>query len=101
MWLVYEAGILTLDTCRCLSISLLIVGNLSDVLDALHAWTKCIKCTKFLKCFCTLQDLRQLNLTENKNYSRPSSEKGDSYIDTMAAKYICPVVGLEMNGMYK
>lgn len=48
-----------------------------------------------------LKDLKQLNLTENRNFSSAKSEKGDAYIDTQDAKYICPVVGLEMNGMYK
>ncbi|XP_053395259.1 replication termination factor 2-like [Mercenaria mercenaria] len=48
-----------------------------------------------------LKDLKQLNLTENRNYSNSKSEKGDAYIDTQDAKYICPVVGLEMNGMHK
>lgn len=48
-----------------------------------------------------LKDLKQLNLTENRTYSKAKSEKGDGYIDTQDAKYICPVVGLEMNGMYK
>ncbi|KAL3867831.1 hypothetical protein ACJMK2_040677 [Sinanodonta woodiana] len=48
-----------------------------------------------------LKDLKELNLTENTNYNHPKSEKGDAYIDTNDSKYICPVVGLEMNGKYK
>lgn len=51
------------------------------------------------KCYC-LQDLKELKLTENKGYGRPKSEKGDSYIDTQDAKYICPVVGITMNGKH-
>ncbi|KAK3091639.1 hypothetical protein FSP39_021444 [Pinctada imbricata] len=48
-----------------------------------------------------LKDLKQLNLTENKGYERPHIEKGDAYIDTQDAKYICPVVGITMNGKHK
>ncbi|XP_011418301.3 replication termination factor 2 [Magallana gigas] len=47
-----------------------------------------------------LKDLKELKLTENKGYGRPKSEKGDSYIDTQDAKYICPVVGITMNGKH-
>lgn len=48
-----------------------------------------------------LKDLKELNLTENPSYSNAKSEKGDGYIDTQDSRFICPVVGLEMNGMYK
>ncbi|XP_060590696.1 replication termination factor 2-like [Ruditapes philippinarum] len=48
-----------------------------------------------------LKDLKQLKLTENRNFSNSKTEKGDRYIDTQDAKYICPVVGLEMNGVHK
>ncbi|KAL4236309.1 Protein RTF2 [Mactra antiquata] len=48
-----------------------------------------------------IYDLKQLNLTENKTYTNSKSEKGDGYIDTQDAKYICPIVGIEMNGMYR
>ena len=45
--------------------------------------------------------MKELHLTENRNYSRKKNEKGDGYIDTQDSQYICPVVGVEMNGMYK
>lgn len=47
-----------------------------------------------------LKDVKVLNLTENTASSVVQS-KGDSYLDIEAAKYICPVVGLEMNGKYR
>ncbi|XP_014788371.1 replication termination factor 2 [Octopus bimaculoides] len=48
-----------------------------------------------------LKDIKEVKLTENPGDSRPKAEKGDGYIDTLASQYICPVVGLEMNGMFK
>ncbi|XP_052775085.1 replication termination factor 2-like [Mya arenaria] len=48
-----------------------------------------------------LKDLKQLNLTGNRSYARPKSDKGDGYVDNQDSKFICPVVGLEMNGMHK
>nr|XP_002125002.1 protein RTF2 homolog [Ciona intestinalis] len=46
-----------------------------------------------------LKDLHTLVLTKNPSWDN-KAEKGDSYIDTNAAKYICPVAGIEMNGRY-
>ncbi|XP_076329685.1 replication termination factor 2 [Tachypleus tridentatus] len=48
-----------------------------------------------------LKDIRELNLTENSGYTQRGAEKGDQYIDLQASRYICPVVGLEMNGKYR
>lgn len=50
--------------------------------------------------FC-LQDLKQLSLTDNPSYDKSGAEKGDAYIDMQDSKYICPVVGIEMNGRYR
>ena len=47
------------------------------------------------------QDLKELKLTENPAFKREGAKNGDSYIDTQTSPYICPVVGLEMNGTYK
>jgi len=47
-----------------------------------------------------LKDVKVLNLTENTAASAGPS-KGDSTVDMETSKYICPVVGLEMNGKYK
>ncbi|XP_067679268.1 replication termination factor 2-like [Haliotis asinina] len=48
-----------------------------------------------------LKDLKKLELTVNRAYEGRMAEKGDSYIDMQKSGYICPVVGLEMNGKYK
>ncbi|XP_057308326.1 replication termination factor 2-like [Hydractinia symbiolongicarpus] len=48
-----------------------------------------------------LKDVKQLNLTENNSFAKRSSELADQYYDTHTSKYVCPVVGLEMNGKYK
>ena len=47
-----------------------------------------------------IKDVRVLNLTENSTASVGPS-KGDIYLDTESSEYVCPVVGLEMNGKYK
>ncbi|XP_064486850.1 replication termination factor 2-like [Ornithodoros turicata] len=49
----------------------------------------------------SLKDLVELNLTENPTYRRKGADKGDEYVDHRASRFICPVVGLEMNGKYK
>lgn len=47
----------------------------------------------------SLKDVKELNLTDNPAYKN-SLTKGDVYNDNIAP-YICPVIGLEMNGKYK
>lgn len=49
----------------------------------------------------TLKDVRDLNLTPNPAYDGDKAEKGDNYTDKSKSPYICPVIGLEMNGKYK
>lgn len=51
---------------------------------------------KYIK---SIKDVKELNLTENPAY-KDSLTKGDVYNDNIAP-YICPVIGLEMNGKYK
>ncbi|XP_012267439.2 replication termination factor 2 [Athalia rosae] len=48
-----------------------------------------------------IRDVRDLNLTDNPAYEGPKAEKGDCYVDGGRSPYICPVIGLEMNGKYK
>ncbi|RWS15819.1 hypothetical protein B4U79_01836 [Dinothrombium tinctorium] len=48
-----------------------------------------------------LRDVITLNLTKKANYKEKSAEKGGEYVDVQDSEYICPVVGLEMNGKYK
>lgn len=47
----------------------------------------------------SIKDIKELNLTDNPAY-KDALIKGDTYNDTIAP-YICPVIGLEMNGKYK
>jgi hypothetical protein len=48
----------------------------------------------------SLKDVKELNLTEKFNYEERTVENGQ-YVDILDSKFICPVVGLEMNGKYK
>ncbi|XP_031843373.1 replication termination factor 2 [Nomia melanderi] len=49
----------------------------------------------------TLKDVKNLNLTANSAFEANKAEKGDCYTDGGKSPYICPVIGLEMNGKYK
>lgn len=49
----------------------------------------------------TLKDVKTLNLTPNPAYVTDKAEKGDCYVDGGKSPFICPVIGLEMNGKYK
>ncbi|KAI8499693.1 Protein RTF2 [Branchiostoma belcheri] len=48
-----------------------------------------------------LKDVKELQLTENPARKDNKPDNGDAYADHQAAKYICPVVGLEMSGRYQ
>ncbi|XP_076638168.1 replication termination factor 2 [Colletes latitarsis] len=48
-----------------------------------------------------LKDVKNLNLTPNPAFDSNKAEKGDCYADGGKSPYICPVIGLEMNGKYK
>ncbi|KAF7382382.1 hypothetical protein HZH68_015301 [Vespula germanica] len=48
-----------------------------------------------------LKDIKNLNLTPNPAFNGNKAEKGDCYVDGGKSPYICPVIGLEMNGKYK
>ncbi|XP_062506169.1 replication termination factor 2-like isoform X2 [Corticium candelabrum] len=48
-----------------------------------------------------LKDVCELKLTKNTSYDRSCLGKADTYVDTQASEYICPITGLEMNGRYK
>ncbi|XP_014244116.1 protein RTF2 homolog [Cimex lectularius] len=47
-----------------------------------------------------LKDVKELQLTPNPVFNA-SAIKGDSYDDHLSAPYICPLVGIEMNGNFK
>lgn len=49
----------------------------------------------------SLKDVKELNLTNNPTFDQKSVEQADSYLDFQASRFICPVVGIEMNGRYK
>lgn len=67
-----------------------------SVLEALLDKTILPDAHKHIK---SLKDVKELNLTDNPAY-KDSATKGDTYIDNMSP-YICPVIGLEMNGKYR
>ncbi|KAL0128344.1 hypothetical protein PUN28_003554 [Cardiocondyla obscurior] len=48
-----------------------------------------------------LKDVKNLTLTPNPAFDGDKAEKGDGYNDGGKSPYICPVIGLEMNGKYK
>ncbi|XP_064160177.1 replication termination factor 2 [Anguilla rostrata] len=49
-----------------------------------------------------MKDLKELNLTDNPAWEgERANSKGDRYEDLHCAMFICPVVGLEMNGKHK
>ncbi|XP_067856831.1 replication termination factor 2 [Heptranchias perlo] len=50
----------------------------------------------------SLKDVKELNLTDNPAWKGDKANtKGDKYEDLHRAAFICPVVGLEMNGRQK
>ncbi|PBC28784.1 replication termination factor 2 [Apis cerana] len=49
----------------------------------------------------TLKDIKNLNLTPNPAFDGNKAKKGDCYADEGKSPYICPLIGLEMNGKYK
>ncbi|CAK9813879.1 Replication termination factor 2 [Anthophora quadrimaculata] len=49
----------------------------------------------------TLKDVKNLNLTSNPAFEGNKAKKGDCYTDEGKSPYICPIIGLEMNGKYK
>ena len=47
-----------------------------------------------------LRDIRELKLTPNQSYDRKALEKAEGYIDYQNSEFICPILGVEMNGHY-
>jgi hypothetical protein len=48
-----------------------------------------------------LKDVVGLNLTEKPDYQEKGADNGGEYVDRQDSRFLCPVVGLEMNGKYK
>lgn len=58
--------------------------------------------TEVAKHIRSLKDTKELQLTENAAFEeKANGEKADGYQDFQACRYVCPVVGIEMNGRYK
>ncbi|XP_074115808.1 replication termination factor 2 [Cotesia typhae] len=49
----------------------------------------------------SLKDVKTLNLTPNPSYEENKAENGDGYAGDAKSPFICPLIGLEMNGKYK
>ncbi|NXL88130.1 RTF2 protein, partial [Alectura lathami] len=50
----------------------------------------------------SIKNVTELNLADNPAWSGDKeSKKGDTYDDIQSAQFICPVVGLEMNGRHR
>nr|CAG4638621.1 EOG090X0ACT [Cyclestheria hislopi] len=71
--------------------------NKESILELLLDKSKMVDVAKHIR---NLKDLKELVLTPNPSYEKAAS-KGDAYNDLQAAEYICPVIGLEMNGKFK
>ena len=48
----------------------------------------------------SLKDVTPLNLTIKSDYSDKKPEIDGQYVDTQDSKFVCPVVGVEMNGLF-
>jgi len=48
-----------------------------------------------------MKDMKTLNLTKNPSFDISQVDKGNEYKDYNVAQFICPVVGIEMNGKYR
>lgn len=58
--------------------------------------------TSCLWVFFILQNVTELQLVDNPAWcGDKESIKGDKYDDLQCARFICPVVGLEMNGRHR
>lgn len=71
--------------------------NKQSVLEILLDKAKAPDCGKHLR---NLKDVKELVLTPNPTFKK-NANKGDAYDDLQAAEYICPVLGIEMNGKFK
>ncbi|TRY61444.1 hypothetical protein TCAL_06247 [Tigriopus californicus] len=49
----------------------------------------------------SIKDVKDLELVENPSYENRNPSKGDNYIDSSIAPWICPMTGIEMNGRFK
>lgn len=71
--------------------------NKESVLEILLDKAKAPECGKHLR---SLKDVKELVLTPNPSFKKHPN-MGDGYDDLQSAQYICPVLGVEMNGKFK
>nr|CAG4650350.1 EOG090X0ACT [Sida crystallina] len=73
--------------------------NKESVLEMLLDKSKAPECGKHIR---NLKDIKELVLTVNPSFKK-SANKGDgAYDDSMqSAEYVCPVIGVEMNGKFR
>jgi len=74
------------------------IYNKTSVIEHLLDKTKFGELAQHIR---SLKDVFELKLTDNPAFNRRSAEKGDGYVDLQSSKFICPVVGMEMNGKHK
>uniref|UniRef100_A0A7E4VQH7 Replication termination factor 2 n=1 Tax=Panagrellus redivivus TaxID=6233 RepID=A0A7E4VQH7_PANRE len=48
----------------------------------------------------SLSDVKELKLTDSTTYDANAAEKGDVYIDYNDSPFVCPITGINMNGVY-
>lgn len=71
--------------------------NKQSVLEILLDKAKAPDCGKHLR---SLKDIKELVLTPNPSFKKHAN-MGDGYDDLQSAEFICPVLGVEMNGKFK
>nr|CAG4641902.1 EOG090X0ACT [Eurycercus lamellatus] len=71
--------------------------NRESVLEILLDKARAPDCGRHLR---NLKDVKSLVLTPNPSFQKYAN-KGDAYDDLQAAEFICPVLGVEMNGKFK
>ncbi|UYV70676.1 RTFDC1 [Cordylochernes scorpioides] len=72
--------------------------NKESILEFLLSKEKNQEVVKHIR---NLKDVKALKLTTNPNFQNKQADKGDQYVDHQTSPYICPIIGLEMNGNYK
>jgi len=73
--------------------------NKETLIEALI--TKTVTDNENAKHIKSLKDVKELVLTPNPAFDHQHINKGDEYKDYNVSPYICPIVGLEMNGNHR
>lgn len=73
--------------------------NKESVLEILLDKSRAPECAQHLR---NLKDIKELVLTPNPAYKKKANKGDGAYDDSMqSAEYICPVLGVEMNGKFR